>query len=234
MSQRVVYGEDRSGVRWPLVATVTAGWVLMIGGGTGMNLPHLAGLGILAIIGGGLALIYTALLSYSLAVGIRVCEDGIQIGGLRGRDRRLRRGAWPPRKLSASSRKAVFTCPWQAAGGLYLLTGRPEIKRVRSDLRRYRRSTDTARAPLGVFDGAAYFANALLVISVDPRRTGSEPREFGYARGQYGRIRPVPSPTWLVPTRHPGAIRVALEQLPQAPPVYDHLPPGGTVQFEVG
>jgi hypothetical protein len=234
MRQRVVYGEERPGVRWPLVAITTLGWVLLIGCGIGMNMPHLEGLAVPAIIGGVFALIYTALLWYSLAVAIRVYEDGIQIGGLRGRDRRLRRGKWPPRKLAAGSRKAVFTCPWQATDGLYLITERAEIKRIHRDLRQYRKRTGTTRVPLGVFTGAAYFANALLVISVDPRRTESEPREFGYVQGQYARMRPVPSPTWLTPIRHPGALRDALERLPQAPSVHDHLPLEGTVRFEAG
>jgi hypothetical protein len=234
MPQRVVYGEEHSGVRSQLVAVTTLGWVLSIGCGIAMNLPHLEGLGVLAIIGGILALVYTVYLLYSMAVGIRVYEDGIQIGGLHGRDRRLRRGTWPPRKLTAGSRKAVFTCPWPATDGLYIITERSEIRRIRRDLRRYRRRTDTNRIPLGVFDGAASFANAVLVISVDPRHTGSEPREFSDARGQYGRVSPVASPTWLTPIHNPDALRAALERLPQAPSVHDHLPSGGTVQFEVG
>jgi uncharacterized protein (DUF58 family) len=233
MPRRVVYGEEHSAVRWPLVAFAILGWVLLVGFGVAMNLPHLAGLGVLAIVGGVLALIYTALLWYSLAVGIRVYEDRIQIGGLHDRDRRVRRGTWPPRKLSAGSRRAVFTCPWQGADGVYLITERSEIKRMRREVREYRKSTHATKIPLGVFDGAASFANALLVISVDPRRAESEPREFGYARGQYGRIMPVRSPTWLVPIRHPGALRDALERLPQAPPVYGHLPSKGSMRFEV-
>jgi hypothetical protein len=235
MPQRAVYSEERSGVRWPLVAIAILGWVLLIGGGIATSLPHLAGLAVLAIIGAILALISTVLLRYSLAAGIRVYEDKIQIGGLRGRDRRLRRGKWPPRKLSAGAQsRAVFTCPWQATDGLYLITGQSEIKRIRRDLGGYRKRTDVTRIPLGVLDQAASFANALLVISVDPRRTESEPRELGVARGQYGRISPVVSPTWLTPVRNAGALRAALERLPQAPPVHDRLPSEGTVRFEVG
>jgi hypothetical protein len=234
MPQRVVYGEERSGVRWPLVATVIAGWVLLIGGGIGASLPHLAGLAILALIGALLVLFCTVGLRYSMATGIRVYEDGIQIGGMRGRDRRLRRGKWPPRKLSVGAQpRAVFTVPWQATDGLYVITGRPEIKRFRQDLRRHRKNADTT-IPLGVLNSAAAFANAVLVISVDPRRTETDPPELGVLRGQYGRVRPVPSPVWLVPTRHPDALRDALRQLPQAPPVHDHLPSEGTVRFEVG
>jgi hypothetical protein len=234
MPDRVAYVEKHSGIRWPLVAIAIVGWVLLIGGAIGVSLPHLAGLGVLVVIGGVPALIYTVGLLYGAAVGIRVYEDSIQIGGLHGRDRRLRRGTWPPRKITAGSRKAVFTCPWQATDGLYLITERSEIKRIRRDVRLYRKSNDSTKIPLGVFDAAASFASALLVISVDPRRTQSEPREFTDARGQYGRISPVASPTWLTPVKNPDTVRAALKRLPQAPPVHDHLPSGGTVRFEVG
>ena len=84
---------------------------------------------------------------------------------------------------------------------------------------------------LGVFDSAAYFADALLVISNDPGRTESEPRTFTSAIGQYSRVAPVPPPTWLVPIRNPGALRAAVRQLPQAPPVHDRLPEG-QLRFE--
>jgi hypothetical protein len=234
MPQRVVYVEEHSGIRWPLVTIAILGWVVLIGGAIGVSLPHLAGLGVLVVIGGVPALIYTVGLLYGAAVGVRVYEDSIQIGGLHGRDRRLRRGTWPPRKLAAGSRKAVFTSPWQATDGLYLITERSEIKRIRRDLGQYRKSNGSTTMPLGVFTAAATFANAVLVISVDPRRTQSEPREFTDVRGQYGRISPVASPTWLTPVKNPEALRAALERLPQAPPVHDHLPSGGTVRFEVG
>ena len=138
MPDRVVYVEEHSGIRWPLVAIAIVGWVLLIGGAIGVSLPHLAGLGVLVVIGGVPALIYTVGLLYGAAVGVRVYEDSIQIGGLHGRDRRLRRGTWPPRKLAAGSRKAVFTSPWQATDGLYLITERSEIKRIRRDLGQYR------------------------------------------------------------------------------------------------
>jgi hypothetical protein len=120
LPRQAVYAEDRPGLRWPLVATTILGWILMAGGAIGAALPHLGGLAVLAVAGAFLALIGTIYLLYSMAVGVRVYEDSIQIGGLRGRDRRLQRGTWPPRKLPAGSRKAVFTCPWQATDDLYL------------------------------------------------------------------------------------------------------------------
>ena len=129
-------------------------------------------------------------------------------------------------------RKAVFICPWQATDGLYLLTERSEIKRFRQDATRYTRSVRGKKIPLGVFSGATAFADAILVISNDPRRTESEPREFDVQRGQYGPLFPVRSPTWMVPIRNPEAFRAAVQRLPQAPPVYDFLPEG-RLRFEV-
>jgi hypothetical protein len=258
MPQRVVYGEEHSGLRWPVVAIAILGWVLMIGFGIAMNVPNLSGLGVLASVGGVLAVFYTAFLLNSLADGIRVYEDGIQIGGLHHRDRRLRRGTWPPQKLSAGSTRAVFTCPWQATDGLYLITERSEIKRVHTDVRRYWTSTHGTRMPLGVFIGAAIFASALLVICVDPRRTESEPRDSptrecsttasrqlrrrpGWCRSGIP-VRSAPPcsgcrsrrPSTITCRRRvPSSSRRALERLPQAPPVYDHLPTESTLQFEV-
>jgi len=233
MPQRVVYGEERSGLRWQTVTIVTLSWVAVIGGVVAMSLPHLVGLGVpLFLIGGFFALVYTVVLYYALAIGLRVYDDSIQIGAVRGRDRRLRRGTWPPRKLSPVSRKAVFICPWQAADGLYVLSERADIKRIRKDSKQFRKSNDGTKIALGVLDAASYFANAFLVISNDPSRTQSEPREFRPARGQYGRVEPVMSPTWVVPIRNPAAFREAVRRLPQAPPVYDRLPEGH-VRFEV-
>jgi len=113
-----------------------------------------------------------------------------------------------------------------------LLTERSEIKRFRRDATRYIRSVRGDKTPLGVFSGATAFADAVLVISNDPRRTESEPREFDAIRGQYKRIYPVRSPAWLVPIRDPAAFRAAVQRLPQAPPVYDFLPEGH-VRFEI-
>jgi hypothetical protein len=198
-----------------------------------MSLPHLVGFGApVFVIGGFFALIYSMMLLYTMAAGIRVYEDSIQIGGLRGRDRRLRHGAWPPRKISSLSRKTVFICPWQAADGLYVLTERPDIKRIRQDSRQSRKRTAGTEVMLGVLDNPGNFADALLVISNDPSRTESEPRNIRPGRGQSGRIRPVKSPAWVVPIRNPGAFRSAVQRLPQAPPVHDRLPEGH-IRFEV-
>lgn len=234
MPQGMIYGEDRSGVRWPLVAVIIVGWVLLIGGAIGATLPHLVGLTVLALVGAFLVLVFTVGLPYSLAVGIRVYGDRIEIGGMRGRDRRLQRGKWPPRKLSVGAQpRAVFTAPWTATDGLYLITGRSETKRFRREIRRHRKHVNTT-VPLGYLATASTFANAILVISVDPSRVATDPPKFGIVRGEYGVAEAVPSPTWLVPTRNPSALREALRRLPEASPVYDQVPPGNGIQFGLG
>ncbi len=241
MPGQVIYSEDHPGLRWQMMAIATLGWAAFIGGGAAivvdgaaMGVPPLIGFGAPAcIVGGLIGAFYSVGLSIVRAVGFRVYEDSIQIGGLRGRDRSLQRGTWPPQKLSAGQvRKAVFICPWQATDGLYVLTERSEIKRFRRDATRYIRSVRGDKTPLGVFSGATAFADAVLVISNDPRRTESEPQEFDAIRGQYKRIYPVRSPAWMVPIRDPDAFRAALQRLPQAPPVYDALPEGH-VRFEI-
>jgi len=233
MPGQVIYGEDRPGMRWQMVAIASLGWVALIGSGVAMTLPHLEGFVILFIVGGLIGAMYSVGLLIVRAVGFRVYEDSIQVGGLRGRDRSLQRGTWPPKELNATLvRKAVFVCPWQATDALYVLTERSEIKRFRQDAARYTRSVRGQKRLLGVFSGATAFADAILLISNDPRRTESEPRELSTIRGQYGPIYPVRSSAWMVPIRNPAAFRAAVQRLPQAPPVYDFLPEGH-LRFEV-
>jgi hypothetical protein len=233
MPGQVIYGEDHPGLRWQTVAIATLGWAALIGGGVAMILPHLEGFVILFIVGGLIGAFYSMAIAISRAVGLRVYEDSIQIGGLHGRDRSLQRGTWPPQKLNAgAARNAVFICPWQATDGLYVLTERSQMKRFRQDAARYTRSVRGTKTPIGVFSGATAFADAVLVISNDPRHTESEPREFDSIRGRNGHIYPVRSPAWMVPIRNPAAFRAAVQRLPQAPPVYDGLPEGH-VRFEI-
>jgi hypothetical protein len=233
MPGQVIYGEDHPGMRWQMVTIASLCWATLIVGGVAMNLPHPEGFGVLVLAAGLIGAFNTVTRSITRAVGVRVYENSIQIGGLRGRDRSLQRGTWPPQKLNAGlARKAVFICPWPAADGLYVLTKRSEIKRLRQDAALYLRSTRGARTPLGFFSGAVISANAVLVISNDPRRTESEPRELDPVRGRNGTVYPVRSPAWMVPIRDPAAFRAAVQRLPQAPPVYDRLPEGH-VRFEI-
>lgn len=232
---RLAYREDHCGARWPVPFNAVLGWFLMIGFGIAMNIPHLSGLGIIAAAGALLGLLMTAALEFGMSIGIRIDREKIQIGGMTRRDRRLRNGKWPPRKplRATEHNKAVFTCPWEGVRSLYLLTDKEEIRHIRRDLKKFQRATPAPRIPLGALY-QAWFVKAELVITHNAIDAVSDPAEFRTAWAQYGRIKPVQSPTWMIPTRNPEALRAALEQIPGAPPVQDTLPPQATFQFRSG
>ncbi|MBO0805049.1 MAG: hypothetical protein J2P25_18485 [Nocardiopsaceae bacterium] len=234
-SEGAIYRDERCGIGRPLVVGTVASWVVMIGSFVAMGLMNLAGLGLI----GAIACVYTIVLSACVLcaapLGICLYGDKIQIGGMRTRQRLQEQGKWPPREPPplGSQNKAVFTCPLDGVRGLYLITSHREIRRVRKAHRRFTNRTETM-SPLGAFCQATYFAKAILVIINDPRLTESEPAEFRTMRGRYGTTwRGVASPTWVVPTRHPGALRAALSQVPTLP-VQDSLPPGTPLQFTTG
>jgi hypothetical protein len=162
-------------------------------------------------------------------VGIRVDSAGIRIGGLRGWERRQLSGRWPPRKpfhVGAQGR-AVFSCPWDGVKELYLITSRDELKPLRQQKRAFGKRTSQLRDPLGYLG----FVKAGLVITTNPALTRSDPAAFRSNWSQIGSIKAVVSPTWLVPTRRPEALRAALANAPGAPSVQDHLPPGAKFTF---
>lgn len=233
----VLYGEDRCGLSWPLVASAVIGWVAMVAGGVAMNLPHLAGLVVIAVAGAIWGLVMTASVLYGLPLGIRVGREAISIGGISGRERSREQGKWPPRKPLAvgQQNKAVFTCPWDGVRSLYLVTSVREVRRVRRDFRRFIVKSDNKLMPLGAYRQALYFAKGALIITNDPRFVSSDPPEFRTSRGQYGaRIHATESPTWMVPTRNPEALRAALAQVPGAPRVQEKLPQEAIFQFFSG
>lgn len=158
---QLAYREDHCGARWPVVFSAVLGWALMIGCGIAMNIPHLSGLVIIAVGGGLLGLLMTAALESGMHIGILIDRAGIRIGGMHYRDRRVRKGKWPPRKpLKAIEHgKAVFTCPWEGVRALYLITGKDEIRHIRRDLRKFQKATPAPRIPLGVFS-QTWFARA--------------------------------------------------------------------------
>jgi hypothetical protein len=231
---QLIYSEDRCAVRWPLVVHAVLSLIALAGCGIAMNLPHLSGLGILGALAGIWVIIMWISLIYGLYVGIRIDTDGIQIGGIRARERRIRQHRWPPRKpfhVSGQSR-AVFTCPWEGARSLYLVTDREDFRHLRRDYKLFRKKWKGTRAPLGSLNGL--FTKALLVITHNAIDATSDPAEFRATWGQYANIEPVQSPTWIVPTKNPEALRAALEQAPGAPRVQDKLPPEAIFQFRSG
>lgn len=69
------------------------------------------------------------------------------------------------------------------------------------------------------------------MIVINPALTHSDPGTFRTNRSQIGPAKGVISPTWLVPTRHPEALRAALARAPAAPAARDHLPPDEKFAF---
>lgn len=232
---QLLYREDKCGFRWPVAFLAALGWVLFTVCGALMFVPDLPGLGIIAGIGGILALIMTAGLNLSLAIGIRVDADGIHIGGMNARDRRVRKGKWPPRKppKCLEQYKATFTCPWEGVRSLYVITEKPELKHIHGDRKRFLKSYDGLVIPLGVFF-PIWFTKAELVITHNAIDAASDPPTFRRMRGRYGRLTGVESPTWMIPTNHPEALKAALERAPGAPRVQDRLPPEAIFQFKSG
>ena len=162
-------------------------------------------------------------------VGIRVDSAGIRIGGVQAWERRQLSGRWPPRKPFhvGSQGRAVFTCPWPGVRELYLVGSRAEIMPLVRRKRAFRRGTQQLGAPLGWLG----FARAGLVIVNDPALAGSDPAAFRPNRRWPGHVRGVASPTWVVPTRHPEALRAALARAAGAPAVHDQLPPADRFSF---
>jgi hypothetical protein len=230
-SQRVIYAEDRCGLRWPLVLQ---GMLMPVVVAALIAAVFVTDEGIWAIlmaIAAFWGMYMTLGLIRSWPISIRIDAEGIRIGGCRAQERRQRSGRWPPRKpfhVGAQGR-AVFTCPWEGVRSLYLITDHDEIKPLFKQFRTFQKRSDGLRLPLG-FLGVPFF-KAGLVITNNPAFTRSDPSEFRTNWRQYGRIRGVGSPTWMVPTRRPAELRAALQQCPWAPPVEDHLPPNAEFQF---
>jgi len=231
-AHELIYREDRSATRWPLVVHGVLAPIVTIGCIVAVNMPHLALLGVLGAFALIWSLVTTLQLIGSIVVGIRIDVSGIQIGGMRARDRRRQKGTWPPRRPFhvASQQRAVFSCPWEGVAQLYLITDTQELKPLWQQLAQFKRKYDGAVTPLGIL--RVFFMKAALVIVNDPRHATSDPPDFRSNRRRGGsRVTGVRSVIWLVPTRQPEALRAALAQVPGAPPVQDHFPPGTDFQF---
>jgi hypothetical protein len=228
----LLYAEDRSGLERRIVIQAIVAPVIFLAISVPYALVNSSGITALLlvpwIIAGLWTIVSVAGLIFIWPVGIRIDSAGIRIGGLRAWERRQLSGRWPPRKpfhIGAQGR-AVFTCPWQGVKELYLVNSRAELKPLIQQKRAFRKRTSQLRTPLGFLG----IFNAGLVIVNHPALTHSDPSTFRNNWSQIGPIRAVVSPTWLVPTRHPEALRAALAKTP-APPVRDHLPPGEQFAF---
>jgi hypothetical protein len=229
---RLLYAEDKSGLDRVIIVQAIAAPLTFAAIFVPFLLVNSPALALLILIPAFIAWFWmlASVLSFIFIwpVGIRIDEAGIRIGGVQAWERRQRSGRWPPRKpfhVGAQGR-AVFTCPWEGVRELYLITGRKEIKPLARQKLAARKRAQQLRTPLGWLG----FMYSGLVIVSNPACTSSDPPRFRPNRRWPGHVRGTVSPTWLVPTRHPEALKAALANS-AAPVVQDRLPPDKTFFF---
>jgi hypothetical protein len=165
-----------------------------------------------------LVMIGTGLLYRNWPTGIRVEESGISIGAVRSARAAARRPTVNHQSWG------LYTCPWPAVQSVRLVTDRGELKRMKNAAEyytltnRWSNKTEMRRCNIGVL--ASPFMRAALVIEVNPAAvTASEirPARFftNYKDGHLSHlVQPQLSPTWVVPTRRPGALQAVLQASP--------------------
>lgn len=199
----ILYAEEHSAIRWPLVVSMLAWALLMIIGIVAIAWSGNPGLAFMPAIG-GLGLVVTSALTILIwPTGIEITGDGIRVGGIR----RVQRA---DRKLpSVDARwKRPFFCPWDAVRSAEVVTDRSYI---RSTNRKFR---ERGKVALGMFYAPFTLSALFLDVDVnavtvpefrppDTERPFFRPANFAV---------PFTSPVWLVPTRNPDALRAALAQ----------------------
>jgi hypothetical protein len=163
-------------------------------------------------------MIASGLLYRNWPTGVLIDESGISIGAVRSARAAARRPTVNHQSWG------LYTCPWSAVQGVRLVTGRNELRQM-SNLPQYHTLTNRwsnkrgmRHCNIGVL--ASPFMRAALIIEVNPAAvTAAEirPARFytNYKDGQFSHlVQPRLSPTWVVPTRHPEALRAALQTIP--------------------
>jgi hypothetical protein len=163
-------------------------------------------------------MIYISLLYRNWPTGIRIDPTAITIGAV-GSARATRRAptvnhqAW-----------GLFTCPWSAVEDAHVVTDPTAIRHLKKSSRYYtltnRWGTTRTMTHCNIGVLTSPFMRAALILNLDPTAvtaTPVRPARF-YTNFKDGRLsRLVPpemSPTWVVPTRDPEALRKALENHP--------------------
>ena len=162
-------------------------------------------------------MISCGLLYRNWPTGVLIDESGISIGAVRSAQAAARRPTVNHQSWG------LYTCPWPAVLGVRLVTDRTEL-RLMKNLPQYHTLTNRwgnkrgmRYCNIGVL--ASPFMRAALIIEVNPSAvTAAEirPARFytNYKDGQFSHlVQPRLSPTWVVPTRHPGALSTALQNL---------------------
>ena len=186
---------------------------LILGVATGQSLLF-DGLGVLI----ALTLVSVGLLYRSWPTGVRIAESGISIGAVRSA------GAARRRPTVNHQSWGLYTCPWPAVLSVRIVTDRDELRQIKNSpqyytlTNRWTNKLGMRRCNIGVL--ASPFMRSALVVEVNPFRvTASEvrPARFftNYKDGHLSHlVQPQLSPTWVVPTRHPEALRAALRATP--------------------
>ena len=213
------YREPHSALNWPLL---TCG---LFGPAAGVAICVVLGITVslqwfpwVLFILFGLFLAPISLLNRNWPTGIRIDESGISIGAIGSAQAVLRRPT-----VNHQSR-GLYTCPWSGVQGVRLVTDRAELRQMKNSpsyytlTNRWGGKAGMSHCNIGVL--ASPFMGAALVIEVNPSAvTAVEIRPARYYSnfkdGHFSHlIRPQLSSTWVVPTRHPEALRAALRRVP--------------------
>jgi hypothetical protein len=199
----VLYTENHSAVRWLYFLHIALWTFLLVIGVAAMAWSRNPSLSFVPTIGGLGALIMGAITIIAWPTGIQVRSDGIRVGGIHRTQR-------PDRHLpSVNARwKRPFFCPWPAIRSAEIVTDRAYIRRTNKDFR------EPGKVALGMF--RAPFTRSALFLEVninavtipefrppDTERPFFRPANFTV---------PFTSPVWLIPTKHPEALRAAIAQ----------------------
>jgi hypothetical protein len=163
-------------------------------------------------------MICSGLLYRSWPTGVRVDESGISIGAVRSAQAAARRPTVNHQSWG------LYTCLWPAVLGVRVVTDQDELAQMKNSPRfltltnSWSRKAGMDHCNIGVL--ASPFMRAALVIEVNPAEvTASKirPARFytNFKDGYFSHlVQPQLSPTWVVPTRHPGVLSAALQTVP--------------------
>jgi hypothetical protein len=211
-----VYHEARSALNWPLLTCGLLGPLAGVAAFVvlGVAVSPVWFLGLLFLPLFVPCQVYIGLLYRNWPTGIRIDESGIRIGAVAS--------ARAARRTPTVTHQSwgVFTCPRSAVQGARVVTDPAEVRRLKKSppyytlTNRWGSRRDMKHCHLGVLTSP--FMRAALVIDVDLGAVTAplaRPARM-FSNGTNGRlsrlIPPELSPTWVVPTRHPDALRQAL------------------------
>jgi hypothetical protein len=175
-----------------------------------------AGIGVMAVVW----LMLAGLLYRNWPTGIRIDQSGISAGAV---------GSAAARRTPTVNHQAWgrFTCPWPAALAVRVVTDPAQVRELRKsrqyDTMNNRWAARRAMRHCNVGVLSSPWMQAALVIDIRPGAVTTpqvRPARFygNYMGGSLSRLlQPVPSPTWVIPTRHPDAVRQALGALGPRP-----------------